>query len=172
MMGELFKNRTLDKYYYCLVKGVVKHEELIEGYLQKNHSHNRVTIHHELVEDADYIKTQYMPVADNGEITLLKVKLITGKSHQIRAHLQSVGHSIVGDGKYGDVHMNKNFRKKFKLKHQLLHAGELVFPKMDGKMEALSEKRILAPLPDYFQKIVRECFAKGDKLCRLGIQED
>ena len=171
VMGRTFKERTLDKYYYCIVKGVINKKERIEGYLYKNHNHNKVSIHKEAVEGADYIKTEYEPILCNGELTLVRVKLITGKSHQIRAHLHSVGHPIIGDGKYGDVLVNKYFRKNFKLKHQLLHAAELVFPKMEGEWEMLSEKKVVAPLPDYFQTIVTECFDGGYDLCRHGIQE-
>lgn len=171
VMGELFKDRQLSKFYFSIVKGVIEKPQLIEGYLAKNHSHNRVSIYKEPVENSDYIKTYYEPVFHNGEYTFLKVKLITGKSHQIRAHLQSVGHSIIGDGKYGDVASNKFFRKNFKLKHQLLHAGILVFPQMEGEWAALSQKKITASLPDYFQTILKNCFREGEHLCRHGIQE-
>ncbi len=158
VMGELFKERTLDKYYYCIVKGVVEKKEQIEGYLYKNHSHNKVTISKEPKEGSEYIKTQYEPVKKTDEYTLLKVKLITGKSHQIRAHLQSIGHPIIGDGKYGDVHVNKYFKKNFKLKHQLLHAAELHFPVMKEGFEGLSKQVIKAPFPDYFEAIINGVF--------------
>ena len=160
VMGELFKERTLDKYYYCIVKGVVEKKEQIEGYLYKNHSHNKVTISKQPQEGSEYIKTQYEPIKKTEEYTLLKVKLITGRSHQIRAHLQSIGHPIIGDGKYGDVRVNKYFKKNFKLKHQLLHAAELHFPKMKEGFEGLSNQVIKAPFPDYFEAIVEGVFRK------------
>ena len=160
VMGELFKDRSLDKYYYCIVKGVVEKKEQIEGYLYKNHSHNKVTISKEPQEGSEYIKTQYEPVKITDEYTLLKVKLITGKSHQIRAHLQSIGHPIIGDGKYGDVRVNKFFKKNYKLKHQLLHAAELHFPNMKEGFEGLSGKVVKAPFPDYFEAIIDGVFGE------------
>lgn len=160
VMGELFKDRSLDKYYYCIVKGAVEKKEQIEGYLYKNHSHNKVTISKEPQEGSEYIKTQYEPVKKTDEYTLLKVKLITGKSHQIRAHLHSIGHPIIGDGKYGDVRVNKFFKKNYKLKHQLLHAAELHFPTMKEGFEGLSGKVIKAPFPDYFETIINGVFGE------------
>lgn len=152
-MGELFRERTMDKYYFCIVRGQVERKQAIEGWLYKNHSHNKVTISREKTEGSEYIKTEYEPLAQNEEFTFLKVKLITGRSHQIRAHLESIGHPIVGDGKYGDVRVNKFFKKTYKLKHQLLHAGELHMPKVSGALEAVSEMVFTAPLPDYFEEI-------------------
>ncbi|MDK2808054.1 MAG: rRNA pseudouridine synthase [Clostridiales bacterium] len=172
VMGRLFKEREIDKFYFCVVKGEIHNSERIEGYLTKHHNHNKVTIAKEASEGADFIKTQYEPLLAGDGLTLLKVKLITGKSHQIRAHLNSIGHPIVGDGKYGDVSINKQFRKEFHLKHHLLHAATLQFPVMEGEWEALSKMEIKAPLPNYFIEIIRDCFDGGEMLCRHGIQED
>lgn len=152
-MGELFRERTMDKYYFCIVKGQIEKKQTIEGWLSKNHSHNKVTIRKEKTEGAEYIKTEYEPLTRSEDCTFLKVKLITGKSHQIRAHLESIGHPIIGDGKYGDVNVNKYFKKAYKLRHQLLHAGELRMPQISGALEAVSEKVFIAPLPDYFEEI-------------------
>lgn len=157
-MGDIIKNRKLDKYYRCIVKGCISDKQSIEGYLYKNHSHNKVIVSKEPVEGADFIKTEYEPLACNGEYTLLRVKLITGRSHQIRAHLQSIGHPIIGDGKYGDVLANKYFKKNYKLKHQLLHAMELHFHIINGELGVLSNKKFIAPLPDYFEEIITGIF--------------
>lgn len=157
-MGTLLKSRDLDKYYQCIVKGCIDKSQMIEGYLVKNKNRNKVTITTEPVEDADYIKTEYEPLLYNEEYTLLKVKLITGRSHQIRAHLHSIGHSIIGDGKYGDVLTNKYMRKRYQLRHQLLHSYELHFSTIEGPLSNISNETFIAPLPDYFLELKKALF--------------
>lgn len=157
-MSELLRTRNVDKYYQCIVKGKVENKQLIEGYLYKNHNHNKVVISDTKADHSEAIKTEYEPLVVGEEYTLLKVKLLTGKSHQIRAHLQSIGHAVIGDGKYGDVPTNRKLRKAYKLKHHLLHSWLLHFPKLEAPFEALSEKIIEAPLPDYFEEIKEHLF--------------
>ncbi len=154
-MGELFRERLVDKYYFCVVRGRVEKKQAVEGWLFKNRSHNKATVYQEEIEGSEYIQTEYEPLKQGKEYTLLKVKLITGRSHQIRAHLQSIGHPIIGDGKYGDVRVNKYFRKTYRLKHQLLHAGELHMPQLTGELSSVSEAIFTAPLPGYFEEIIK-----------------
>lgn len=93
-----------------------------------------------------------------GSYTLLQVKLITGRSHQIRAHLASIGHPIVGDFKYGDQKTNHYFKKKYNLTYQLLHSHRMVFPKLEGELSYLSGKEFVAVLPELFDKIKKDLF--------------
>jgi 23S rRNA pseudouridine955/2504/2580 synthase len=93
-----------------------------------------------------------------GIFTLLQVKLITGKSHQIRAHLASIGHPIIGDFKYGDQKTNHYFKKKYNLTHQLLHSYSMVFPNIEGELAYLSNKEFIAEVPELFQQIQKELF--------------
>ena len=91
-----------------------------------------------------------MPIKQDNDKTLLEVELITGKSHQIRAHLASIGHPLLGDYKYGDKTWNDEYKKKYKIKHQLLHAYRVVFGKLDAPFEDISEKEFVAPMPEIF----------------------
>lgn len=156
-MSAMLKDRTMHKYYYCLVPGVVDKKQNIRGYLVKDKKTNKVTVSKNADEkDAQPIQTVYEPVSTNGTVTLLKVLLVTGRSHQIRAHLASIGHPIVGDEKYGNHDWNNRFQKKYKLNSQFLHAYRLEFPQIEGELSYLSGKVIEAPLPKLFQKIVKE----------------
>lgn len=169
-LSAMLKDRTLDKYYLTVVSGRVPEKKLVKGYLSKHENHNQVRIY-ESKEQAEkamenkisYIETLYEPIAygllQDREFTLLKVKLITGKTHQIRAHLHSVGFPIVGDGKYGDKKTNQIMKKEFKLKHQLLHAFCMEFPENVLDLDiSLKNKKFVAPLPKISQRLVDSLF--------------
>ena len=106
-------------------------------------------------DDYSPICTIYEPIKSVGNFTLLEIELVTGKPHQIRAHLASIGHPIIGDTKYGDPQVNQRMKEQFSLQHQLLHAFRIQFPKESGALEQLSEKEIFAKLPEKFREIVR-----------------
>jgi pseudouridine synthase, RluA family len=153
-LSQMFKSRSLDKYYLCLVNGVVDKSALIKGYLHKNEKSNKVIISSDACEDDSYIETAYKPLCSNGDVTLLEVELITGRTHQIRSHLASIGHAIVGDGKYGNKRINEQFKAKYGLKYQLLHSWRICFNK-DCKLEGLAGKVFKATLPKHFTKILK-----------------
>lgn len=152
-MGEMFKDRSIKKYYRCLVAGEIKEKQYIKGYLKKNEATNTVAVTREEAPDAVPIETEYEPIATNGNCTLLEVHLITGRTHQIRAHLASQGHPIIGDYKYGKRAMNDRYKQKYQLESQLLHAYRLEFPEMQGELAQLNQKKFVAPLPKLFEKI-------------------
>jgi 23S rRNA pseudouridine955/2504/2580 synthase len=157
ILSGLFRERTLDKYYLCIVKGKIEKSQIINGYLIKDEKTNKVSITtRSTVEGSEPIATEYEPVKGNSRYTLLRVKLITGKTHQIRAHLSSIGHPIIGDGKYGNKDVNLELRKAFGLEHQLLHSYQMVFPEMSDEFDYLSGKVFTASLPDYFIRIQNE----------------
>lgn len=152
-MGQLFKERTLKKYYRCIVGGNVTEKQYVKGYLIKDEKKNQVTVSDTYFPESQEIETEYRPIQQLKQGTLLEVHLITGKTHQIRAHLASQGHAIIGDYKYGSREINDRYKKEYQLSHQLLHAYRLEVPKTK-ELPQLSEKMFVAPLPKQFQKII------------------
>ena len=161
VMGELFKERTLKKYYRCLVAGKVKEAQYIKGYLTKDEITNKVSILSSYKENSVPIETEYRPICSNEQCTLLEVHLITGRTHQIRAHLASVGHPIIGDYKYGNRKINDKYKKENGLESQMLHAYRLELPLMDEPFQNVSEKQFVAPLPKLFERIIESEFQEG-----------
>lgn len=153
-MNRLLKERDIHKYYRTIVKGNLSESLKLTGYLYKDEEKNKVFIKDKAPGDDrySYIETEYYPISYNREkdLTLLEVKLITGKPHQIRAHLSSISHPIIGDVKYGGP-------KTEGLKYQLLHSYRLVFPgSLPEGMENLQGKEYKARLPEIFGRIFGE----------------
>ena len=127
-LSQILKERSIEKYYRTIVAGKVTEPQHIEGFLTKDKDRNIVKITDKKIDETSTeIKTEYRPIKSNNNVTLLEVHLITGKSHQIRAHLASIGHPIIGDPKYGDEKFNNIFMRQYKIKTQLLHAYKVVF---------------------------------------------
>lgn len=155
-MSRLFKERSLEKYYLCPVVGKVDVPASVYGYLWKDAQNNRVQITQEELPGSVRIETEYRPFAAGEKLTLLEVHLITGKTHQIRAHLASIGHPIIGDYKYGNPTVNESYKKQYGLTHQLLHAYRLKMPETKGALSYLSGKEFLAKPPKQFRQICED----------------
>ena len=153
-MGELFKERSLRKFYRCLVAGEVQGSQYIKGYLTKDEIANKVSILGKETKDSLPIETEYRPIQSNGKVTLLEVHLITGRTHQIRAHLASIGCPIIGDYKYGNRKINDSYKDKYGLESQLLHAYRVELPTLTGVLQTISEKAFVAPIPKLFDEIL------------------
>lgn len=153
-LSAMFKDRSLHKYYLCVVSGSVREKKRIEGFLKKDEKTNQVTISCQEMPDSAPICTEYEPLMETGTYTLLKVTLITGRTHQIRAHLASIGHPIVGDAKYGNVRVNEEAKRQYHIRSQMLHSWKLVFPQMEEPLAHLSGKSFTAPLPGEFKKVL------------------
>lgn len=153
-LSEVFKNHELvAKHYLALVVGDVENGGLIDKSLYKS-SNNTVYVSDK--EEAKPAKTIYNVLERFGDYTLVDLILLTGRSHQIRVHMASVGHPVVGDEKYGDFKVNKMFYDKYKLKNQFLHAYELCFGEVEEPIRYLRNTNFTADLPKEFTDILKD----------------
>ena len=166
LLNEAIKTRKVSKYYLCIVKGVFERSDIYRAYLTKDDKTNTVKVS-DAGSDSDLIITGFKPLITNGKCTLVEADLITGRPHQIRAHLSYLGYPIAGDTKYGDSSFNDYFKDKYKLKWQFLHAYKLEFNEMTEKLSYLNGSIIKAPLSDKYKQIL-----KGEKLWQPGVPED
>ncbi len=153
-MSRLLKERTVRKYYRCVVAGELSGSRDLNGYLRKDERSNTVEVTEEEALGSKAIETEYRAVAAKNGLTLLEVHLITGRSHQIRAHLASIGHPILGDPKYGDPGINRRYARSHGIRAQLLHAYRIEFPTIEGALGALSGKSFTAPEPPLFLQLL------------------
>lgn len=144
-LAKILKDRSLHKYYLAIVNGRIEQAYKLSGTLKKDEAKNQVKIENLQRESWDFVKepypfieeakqeqihTAFRPLYydDKNDVTLVEVLLMTGKSHQIRAHLAAAGHPLAGDPKYGERAKNAWLRSKFGINRQLLHCYKLIFP--------------------------------------------
>ncbi len=167
-LSRLLQGHELKKYYIAAVTGHIDESRHIEAWLKKDEQRNTVDIFESEVRGAYHIETAYRPIDNNEtaelglkqaygrvgstEYTVLKIELITGKSHQIRAHLASTGHALLGDPKYGNAALNKRLSSELGIRAQLLHAWELIMPAdMNAPLKELSGRRFKTKAPGSFK---------------------
>ena len=160
-VNETIRSHKLDKYYLTLVAGEIREAGEITAYLTKDEEKNQVRIS-KREGSGKKTMTKYRPLACAKGYTLLEIHLITGKTHQIRAHMQSIGHPVVGDRKYGSEHSNQKFREEYALSNQFLHAIRVEWKEKDGPLGYLYGKEMTAPLPKTLQEICDGLFGKDE----------
>ena len=147
-LDDAFKNRTIHKYYLARVYGYMEKKSAdLVAFLKKDERAMKSVVRSSPLPGFVKIETKYRVVSERAETkespirtSLLEVELVTGKMHQIRAHLAFIGHAIVGDGKYAD----NNANKKMKQKKQLLCAYRIVFSFEKGKLLSYLNGRQIA----------------------------
>ena len=124
ILCDKIKSREIDKQYLAVVHGVPeKKEATLEGFLEKNESKNKVYLTSKRQEGGLTIKTRYRLLCSKDNLSLIEVDLLTGRTHQIRAHMASIGHPLLGDGKYGRLEKDK----KLGFTRQALYSYKLTF---------------------------------------------
>ncbi len=130
ILCEKIKDREIDKQYLAVIHGIPsKKEATLEGFLEKNEAKNKVYLKNSREDGGLTIKTRYRVLSSKNNLSLIEVDLLTGRTHQIRAHMASIGHPLLGDGKYGKLAADK----KLGFTRQALYSYKLTFNfKTDG----------------------------------------
>lgn len=157
-INEAIRNGNIEKYYKTIVINRVKGNLELKGYLTKNEKTNKVTISQIETNGAKKIHTLIKALKTSEKYSLLEINLITGRTHQIRAHLASINHPVIGDYKYGNKEINNYFKKKYSLESQFLHAYKMVFNGLTGEIEYLNNKEFIVGLPKELQIIEKDIF--------------
>ncbi len=156
-ISDGLRDRTIKKYYLALCYGHARSRHA-SCYLLKDSVSNRVKIYDKYVEGAAHIETDYTVKRYAGEYTLLRIELLTGKTHQIRAQLSHDGFPILGDPKYGNRRVNALLKEKYGITNQLLHAYEIEMPEFAGVLNGISGRSFTADPPETFNKVIEGAY--------------
>lgn len=144
-----FKGRSVKKFYFALVKGRLPHSQgIIDSPIGRDlHDRKRMSISAQSSGKAAISK--FRVIDEYSDCSLVEVELFTGRTHQIRVHMQAIGHPVVGDRVYGERILNEKFRKNFGLDRQFLHAHRLEFSDLKRK-----RIKVVSPLPEDLQSVL------------------
>ncbi|MDU3192996.1 MAG: RluA family pseudouridine synthase, partial [Finegoldia magna] len=155
--NDLFKKHEITKIYETIVVGNLK-DQTIDLALEKDNDKNKSVIN----SSGKKSMTKVWNVKNFGKYSLVNVDLLTGRTHQIRAHLSHINHPIIGDIKYGNRDVNKYFKNKYDLNFQLLHSYKLIFPEKMEKYQKYESMVFESKRDDLFEKILNDLESKYD----------
>ena len=155
-LGKVFNDHTqIEKHYITLVNGVIEEDGVVDAPLRKSFERKKMVVA-PLKSGAKQAITKYRVLDKYKDYTLLDVELLTGRTHQIRAHMSYIRHHVVGDIKYGDYKVNNIFKREFGFENQFLHAFKLKFLGINGQLNYLKNREFSADLPTELQEILKK----------------
>jgi 23S rRNA pseudouridine955/2504/2580 synthase len=156
-LNEAIRERSIEKYYMALVQGRIK-DGIHTGYILKNEDANISKVYETKVPNSKEIAMEVKTIQSCGTFSLIEINLLTGRSHQLRAHLSELGNPIVGDSKYGDKKLNSFFINRYGLDYQFLYAFKVIFKSNSDELEYMKNKTIAESLPPVLKKIKNDVF--------------
>ena len=156
-LNEAIRERDIEKYYMALVKGRIK-DGVYTGYILKNEDANISKVYDREVPNSKEIAMEVKTIQSCGTFSLIEINLLTGRSHQLRAHLASLGNPIIGDSKYGDKKLNSFFVNRYGLDYQFLYAYKVIFKSDSDELKYMKNKTIAESLPPVLKKIKNDVF--------------
>ena len=155
-MSKIFNDhRQIEKHYLTLVAGNITEDGVVDAPLRKSFERKKMVVA-PLKSGAKSAITKYHPVKNFKDYTLLDIELLTGRTHQIRAHMSYIRHHVVGDIKYGDYKVNNIFKREFGFENQFLHAYKLKFLDIKGPLNYLKNKEISCNLLIELEEILKK----------------
>ncbi len=156
-----FSDKTaVEKYYLTILAGELQEELSLSGKIVKDEEKNTSRVIEEEGDEGRNAETLVRPLKTGGGFTLAEVRLMTGRTHQIRVHLAWAGYPLIGDAKYGDPEINRKMKDELGLTTQLLHAYRLVFADMKEPLSYLNGQAVEAEPPARFREITRQLIGK------------
>lgn len=155
-MSKIFQDHTqIEKHYLTLVVGQINEDGVIDAPLRKSFEKKKMVVA-PIKSGAKEAITKYHPVQNFKYYTLLDITLLTGRTHQIRAHMSYIRHHVVGDIKYGDYKTNNLFKREFAFENQFLHAYKIKFLEVNGPLNYLKNREFSVDLPQELQEILKK----------------
>lgn len=158
-LNEMMREKNyIRKYYLTILWGELKKELHLKDRMDKDEENNKVKVLNLHGEKGKLMETIARPIKSAKGYTLVEVELITGRTHQIRAHLAHAGYPVIGDVKYGSYNKNKKIQDQFQLTTQFLHAYKLYFEDGMEPLSYLEGLKVEIPLPENLEKIRKSLF--------------
>ena len=157
VLNEAIREKDIEKYYEALVQGRIK-DGIYKAYILKNEDTNISKVYTQKVPNSKEISMEVKTVQSCGTFSFIEINLLTGRSHQLRAHLAQLGNPIVGDPKYGDKKLNSFFVNRYGLDYQFLYAYKVIFKSNQEELNYMKNKTIAESLPPVLKKIKNDVF--------------